>query len=79
MNGKSSSCLRLSLAGASLAWSWFLSPALAETDADIAQCLATGRIVEADEVLVGLTQPLKTVAVSGVTRERAIVLLVGDA
>jgi len=34
-------------------------PALAESDAEIEECLATGKIVESDEVLIGLTKPLK--------------------
>ena len=34
-------------------------PALAGSDAEIEECLATGRITEGDEVLIGLTKPLK--------------------
>jgi len=48
--------------GVALALSaWCLAglPLLAQTDAEIEECLATGKIVEGDEVLVGLTKPLK--------------------
>ena len=34
-------------------------PALAGSDAEIEECLATGKIAEVDEILIGLTKPLE--------------------
>lgn len=38
---------------------WAGSPICAASNAEIEQCLAAGKITEGDEVLVGLTKPLK--------------------
>lgn len=42
-----------------LAWCCLGLPVLAQSDAEVEECLATGKIVKIEEVLVGLTKPLK--------------------
>jgi hypothetical protein len=42
-----------------LGWVAVIPAAPTQTDVEIEECLATGKIIESDEVLVGLTKPLK--------------------
>lgn len=67
-------CIRTCLGFTLVILGWIsVNPALlAQTDSEIEECLATGKIVAGDEVLVGLTKPLKVEIICDGQKQKAV-------
>ncbi len=72
MNRESGRRIRRGLLGLVLTWTVAVLPAVAQTGAEIEECLASGKITEGDEVLIGLTKPLQVYLDCDGRRQKAV-------